>query len=196
MTKKSFLFSSLCAIFLFIGCGSDSEINENLVANTDKNKPEIVEFQQRVFNLKTVDGKDIVMKNTKDKGMIIEGYTGTKAVLVDVFTTWCPTCIKSIPALNSVRNEYTNEFEIISVLFEAEEDVSKKDLEGFIAQHKVSYPVLYGDKNFELRRALGNIQAYPELFLFDKNGKFIRKLIGEHSQEELTKYIKEAIANK
>ena len=40
-----------------------------------------------------------------------------------------------------------------------------------------------------------NVKKIPEMFLFSKDGKFVKKFIGKVSQEELERYIKVAIEN-
>ena len=52
-----------------------------------------------------------------------------------------------------------------------------------------------GDENFRLAKELGDVKKVPEMFLFSKNGKFVKKFIGKIPKEELDQYIKMAIGN-
>jgi len=196
MKTKFLLAGVLSALVLFTGCDSKSEIDENLIANVKKNKPVEKQFVEKTFKLTTTDGKTIELKNTKENGLIFKDFIGKKAVLVDVFATWCPPCIKSIPTLNELRAKYGNDFEIVSVLFEKPEDKPKKEILEFISKYGITYPITYGEENFNLAKALGNVQKIPELFLFDKNGNFVRKFVGENEKETFEKYIKIAIDKK
>ncbi len=82
---------------------------------------------------------------------------------------------------------------IVSVLFEQDKD--KKEIIEFINKNGINYPITIGEENFKLAKELGNVQKVPEMFLFSKDGKFIKKFIGKTSKEELEKYIQMAIEN-
>ena len=53
----------------------------------------------------------------------------------------------------------------------------------------------WGEENFKLAKELGDVKKVPEMFLFSKNGKFIKKFVGKVPKEELEQYIKTAIEN-
>ena len=195
MNTKYFFATLITSLFLFTGCDSKSEIDESLIANTENNNPIIEEFKAKTFKLTTTDGKTIELTTTKN-GLDFKDFKGKKAVLVDVFATWCPPCIKGLPVLKEVREKYKDDFEIVSVLFEKEEDKPKSEVLEFIKKHSITYPITLGEENFELAKELGNVQKIPELFLYSKDGTFIKKFIGESDVEEYEKYIDIAIGNK
>ena len=195
MNTKYFFVTLLISLFLFSGCDSKSEIDESLVANVNNNNPIIEEFKSKTFKLTTTDGRTIELTSTK-YGFDFKDYKGKKAVLIDVFATWCPPCIKGLPILKEVREKYKDDFEIVSVLFEKEEDKPKSEVLEFIKKHSITYPITLGEENFELAKELGNVQRIPELFLYSKDGTFIKKFIGESDVEEYEKYIDIAIGNK
>ncbi|WP_121626433.1 TlpA family protein disulfide reductase [Poseidonibacter antarcticus] len=195
MNTKYFFATLITSLFLFTGCDSKSEIDESLIANTENNNPIIEEFKAKTFKLTTTDGKTIELTTTKN-GLDFKDFKGKKAVLVDVFATWCPPCIKGLPVLKEVREKYKDDFEIVSVLFEKEEDKPKSEVLEFIKKHSITYPITLGEENFELAKELGNVQKIPELFLYSKDGTFIKKFIGESDVEEYEKYIDIAIGKK
>ena len=110
-----------------------------------------------------------------------------------MFATWCPPCIEELPILKEVKEKYKDKFEIVSVLFEKDKD--KKEILEFISKNQINYPITMGEENFKLAKELGNVQKIPEMFLFSKDGKFIKKFIGKTSKEDLEKYIQIAIEN-
>ncbi|MGB1226700.1 MAG: TlpA family protein disulfide reductase [Poseidonibacter sp.] len=195
MKTKYIIFTLLTSIFLFSGCDSKSEFDENLVANVKKNTPIIKEFVSRTLKLTTTDGKIIELTTTED-GIDFKDYKGEKAILVDVFATWCPPCIKGIPVLKELREKYKDDFEIISVLFEKEEDKPRAEVLEFIEKYGITYPITIGEANFELAKDLDDVQRIPELFLFSKDGKFIKKFLGESELETYEKYVDIAIGKK
>lgn len=193
--KINYIFATLItALFLFTGCDS-KDIDESLIANTKKNTPHIEKFVSKTFKLTTTDGKTIELTST-EKGLDFKDYKGEKAILVDVFATWCPPCIKGIPVLKELREKYKDDFEIVSVLFEKEEDKPTSEVIEFINKYGITYPVTVGDENFKLAKDLDDVQRIPELFLFSKNGEFVKKFLGETDLETYEEYVKMAIGKK
>ena len=190
--KNIFLVSLVVFGFLFNGCDDKSAIDEKVIAKKMPSKESTKAFVSQSFNLVTVDDKTISFKTTQT-GIDFDNYKGQKAILIDVFATWCPPCIEEIPVLKEVKEKYKDKFEIVSVLFEKDKD--KKEILEFINSNQINYPITIGEENFKLAKELGNIQKIPEMFLFSKDGKFIKKFIGKTSKEELEKYIQIAIEN-
>jgi len=195
MNTKYIFATLITTLFLFSGCDSKSEIDESLVANVKNNTPIEEKFEPKTFKLTTTDGKTIDFTST-EFGLDFKDYKGKKAILIDVFATWCPPCIESLPILKEVRTKYKDDFEIISVLFEKEEDKPTSEVIEFIKKYDIPYPITVGEENFRLAKDLGNVQKIPELFLFSKDGEFIKKFIGETTLEEYEKYINIAIGTK
>lgn len=190
--KKNFLISLVVLGFLFSGCDNKSTIDESVIAKKTVVKETNNAFVSQSFNLVTVDDKIISFKTTQE-GVDFTDFKDKKAILIDVFATWCPPCIEELPVLKEVREKYKDNFEIISVLFE--QDKPKAEILDFISKNNIEYPVTIGDENFKLAKEFGDIKKVPEMFLFSKNGKFVKKFIGKIPKEELEKYIQIAIEN-
>ena len=189
--KKSFLTIGLITtLFLFSGCDSSDSIDENLVAES-KSKEEINKnFDSKQFSLQRVNGETIDLETTLT-GLDFKDYKG-KVVLVDVFATWCPPCVKGIPDMNRLKQKYEGEFEIVSVLFE--KDKSKEEIQKFIKKHDIQYPVTIGEENFRFTDDLGDVSKVPEYYLYDKEGNYIRKFVGETDKTLFERYIDKALA--
>lgn len=190
--KKSLILGLVFVAGLFCGCDTKTSIDDSVIAKTSPKEEKDVKFVSSNFTLITTDEKFITFKST-EKGLDFDEFKGKKAVLIDVFATWCPPCIEEIPTLIELKEKHKNDFEIVSVLFE--KDKSKEEILNFIAQHKINYPITMGEENFRLAKELGDIKRVPEMFLFSKDGKFVTKFIGKTSKEDLEKYIKIAIEN-
>ncbi|KAB7881953.1 TlpA family protein disulfide reductase [Poseidonibacter lekithochrous] len=191
--KTNYFFAVfLTSLFLFTGCDSKSEIDDSLIANTKKNTPYVKKFVSKTFKLTTTDGKIIELTSTKE-GLDFKDYKGKKAILVDFFATWCPPCIKGLPILKELREKYKDDFEIISVLYEKEEDKPTSEIIDFIKKYDITYPITVGEENFKLAKDLDDVQRIPELFLFSKDGKFVKKFLGETDLETYEIFLKMAI---
>lgn len=187
------ILSSLIAVSIFFtACEDKSTFDASIVAKTETSNETDQPFQEVTYSLSTVDAKLIEFKSTP-KGFDFTDYKGKKAVLIDVFATWCPPCIEELPVLKELREKYKDDFEIVSVLFE--KDKPLEEVIAFINEHKIPYPVTVGEENFVLAKDLGDIQKIPEMFLFTKNGEFVKKFVGKVPKENLETFIKIAIEN-
>lgn len=193
MIKNSIFLGIVSLGLVFGGCDSKTVIDAKVLAKTNNSaQSSSKQFESQSFSLTTTDRKNIDFKTTQE-GIDFVDYKGKKAVLIDVFATWCPPCIEELPVLKEVREKNKDNFEIVSVLFE--QDKSKEEMLEFIKTHSINYPITMGEENFRLAKELGDIKKVPEMFLFSKNGKFVKKFIGKVPKEELEQYIKIAIEN-
>lgn len=190
MKTKVLMASALAALFLFTGCDSKSEIDESLVASSSKPKKVGQTYESKKFVLESVNANNIEV-NTKLNGIDFKDFKGQKVILVDIFATWCPPCIEGIPVLNSLKEKYGDQFEIVSVLFE--EGKTKADIQAFIDKHGVNYPVFMGNETMNFINDFGKIEKVPEMYLFAKDGTFLKKFVGETDKETFIKYIDNAL---
>ncbi len=190
--KKSFLIGLVVIGFLFSACDNKTTIDESVVVKSTSQDSNKKEFVSENFTLITTDEKLITLKST-EQGLDFEEFKGKKAILVDVFATWCPPCIEEIPILKELREKYKNDFEIVSVLFE--KDKPKQEILDFITKYQIEYPITVGEENFKLAKQLGDVKKIPEMFLFTKDGRFVKRFVGKTSKEDLEQYINLAIKN-
>ena len=190
--KKILLVGLVVIGFLFSGCDNKTSIDESVVVKSTSQDMDQKEFVSENFTLITTQEKFITLKSTA-QGLDFEEFKGKKAVLVDVFATWCPPCIEALPMLKEMREKYKDDFEIVSVLFE--KDKPKEEILEFIAKYDIPYPITMGEENFKLAKQLGDVQKIPEMFLFSKEGKFVKRFVGNTSKEDLEQYINLAIKN-
>lgn len=100
-----------------------------------------------------------------------------KLLLINFWASWCPPCIKEMPALDALRIKYQNQnFEILGVAVEPAAEVSL-----FLDKSPVSYPILYGEINADrIAKQYGNtIGSIPFSALIDQNGIIIEHYFGE-----------------
>lgn len=117
--------------------------------------------------------------NLAEFNSILKSHAG-KVVLVNFFATWCPPCRKEVPELISISNEYKDKNLVIigiSVDENGEEAVAP-----FSKQVGFNYPVFLTTS--ELNSSF-NIDAVPQIFLYDKTGKLIANLKGYVESKEL-----------
>jgi len=188
--KKVFFIGLVVISFIFTGCDNSSSIDSSVLAKV-KIEQEDQPFEEKSFVLLTTDEKFISFNSTKE-GLSFDEFKGQKAVLLDIFATWCPPCIESIPTLKEIKEKNKDSLEIVSVLFQDEKTV--EEMKAFIKEYEINYPITMGEENQKIIEDL-NVQKVPEMFLFSKDGRFVHRFVGKASKEELEKYLKIAIEN-
>lgn len=106
-----------------------------------------------------------------------------KVILLNFWASWCPPCLKEIPVIVELQENYREQgFQAVGIALDRESDVEK-----FAAKIEVNYPILVGlPQAVDLSRKLGNpLGVLPYNVLIDRAG--IIRLIrpGEWSADEL-----------
>jgi thiol-disulfide isomerase/thioredoxin len=192
MKFKKFTILSILTLALFTGCSDKEKIDEDALVS----KKEQVQ-QVPTFNLTTSTGTKITITADVEKGWKFEGFDN-KVILLDFFGTWCPPCKAEIPHLNNIRKKLKNDFEIIAI------DVGQRgggdtpinELNQFIKDYEIKYPIAVGNENKMLFSAISELNpagSIPFMVLFNKKGQFIQYYIGMVQEEILMNDINKAI---
>jgi len=114
--------------------------------------------QEPVFRLRDLD----------QKWMEYSDLSGDNLTVIDFWATWCTPCVKSIPLLNEIFEEYTGKgVRFIGISIDGPRNQSK--IKPFIHSLGITYPILR-DVNSELMSDL-NVTAVPTLLVFDADGE-------------------------
>jgi thiol-disulfide isomerase/thioredoxin len=109
-----------------------------------------------------------------------------RITLVDVWATWCPPCIASIPMLEAIHREFGDEVRVIGLSGESERTVR-----GWLERRRAevragtlepsalpTYPIAAGIQPLpDLVRAT---QAYPTMYVLGPEGSVRQRLVGMH----------------
>lgn len=134
------------------------------------------------MNWTTFDGNVQKMKD----------YSG-KVVLLDFWATYCPPCIEEIPHLLELQAEYPNDLQVIGLHVGGAEDRPK--VPEFVERLKMTYPLATPEDELS-RFVFGEDTAIPQTAIFDRNGKFVKKIVGFNDaiKKELDAAIEQTIA--
>lgn len=170
MLKKVAGFSFLFLLFLFNGCESNSNQNNNAVPDNQ----EILVIDDKWLNEK--------IRNRNDK-----------ILFINVWATWCQPCVEEFPDLVQIHNEYKDSgFEFLSVSVDLISEIDSKVKPFLKEQNAVFQTVIADEKKAENIINLLNEDwsgAIPATIIYDKKGNQKSFIIGAHSFESFKRSI-------
>ena len=120
----------------------------------------ILHAQEPVFRLKDLN----------NQWKEFEDLKGSKLTVIDFWATWCQPCLRLIPQLNEMSEEFTPKgVNFIGVSVDGTRNQSK--IQPFTQSLGVSYPILR-DVNSDLMLDLG-VSVVPTLMVYDVEGELI-----------------------
>lgn len=96
---------------------------------------------------------------------------GKKTVLV-FWAPWCTVCGAESGTISSLAESMGDDVNVLSVALEYE-DI--KDVQGFVDEHGVDYPVLLGGRDMVKD---WNVAAFPTIYILDEEGKIAHSMVG------------------
>lgn len=149
----------------------------------------------KVFKIQSVEkssGENIAPNFTWDENGTTKSLSDLKGkiVLLNLWASWCPPCIKEMPALSEISEELKDKnFQIIGLnVFER----TTGKAESFINAKPVSYTIVEGNEEVvqAFSEAIGSpIEAIPTTFIINKDGKIEETIIGGRDKETFLKSI-------
>lgn len=121
-----------------------------------------------------IDGRKIQLRALRDR-----------PVLVTFWATTCPGCIKEMPHLAELYEEFGGQMELIGVAMSY--DPPNRVLE-LVRKRQLPYPVSL-DLDGALAGAFGNVMLTPTSFLIAPGGKVVRHKIGEMDMGQLRRQL-------
>jgi cytochrome c biogenesis protein CcmG/thiol:disulfide interchange protein DsbE len=112
-----------------------------------------------------------------------------KAVVVNFWASWCVPCKEEAPRLERAWRSYRSRG-LVVVGVDAQD--FQTDAQRFVARYGVTYPVVHDGPGSTLGH--WGVTGFPETFFVDRRGRLVGdKVEGPVSEEQLTKYIGEAL---
>ena len=113
-----------------------------------------------------------------------------KVVVVNFWATWCPDCIKEMPKLVETHRKFAERgYETVAVAVRQDK---AEAIEQFNARHALPFRIAF-DRSGEVAREFGNVRLTPTTFVIDKNGKVLRKYVGEPDWKELNQIVEDEL---
>jgi len=163
--EKQFNYRAAIVIFLLIaGLLVLLLLNRNKEYN---NSVEIVPIKVGLpapdFKFPGMDGKMVSLSDFRGK-----------VVLVNIWATWCSSCVDEMPSMEKLYQKLKGEdFEILAVSIDS---LGEKVVAPFMKKYKLTFPALI-DSAGAIRMGY-RTTGVPESFIIDKDGILVKKVIG------------------
>ena len=119
-------------------------------------------FGAKVHNFK--------LKDTDNRRQSYADLKGEKLTVIDFWATWCKPCIRSIPKLVEIYEEFSSQgVQFIGINVDSPRNTQK--VKPFARSMGISYPVLL-DMNSEVMTEL-QVTLLPTLLLVDANDEIV-----------------------
>jgi len=96
-----------------------------------------------------------------------------KWVVVNFWATWCKPCVKEMPELSAL-DAMREHIEVIGLAYD---DSDPKDIQAFLKQHPVAYPVAIVD-TYDPPKSFATPRGLPTTYLIGPDGKLVKKFMG------------------
>lgn len=127
------------------------------------------------FTLEVIGGQHISLGD----------YQG-QVVLVNLWATWCPPCIRETPRLVRLYDQYKDQGFVLLGVNTTYQD-KRSDVEQFVRDQHVSYPVLL-DTQDQFGQAY-RARVLPTSYLIDREGRIVQVRVGESDEAQLEEQI-------
>ena len=148
------------------------------------------------FDELNAQGKTALLKDVTGQELqqVISKYKGDKAVLVNIWATWCAPCVEEFPEIVRLQNNYPEKLQVIFV--SGDFDESRERALAFLKEQKVDWTTYFkiGDDQ-EFIEALSDkwTGALPFTKVIGINGEVINSWEQSADYEKFERHIKMAI---
>lgn len=113
-----------------------------------------------------------------------------QVVLVNFWASWCPPCRVEMPGFERVYRERSGDgFTILGI---ATDSRQLGRIQEFVAERDITYPILLG--TMDVIEAYGGVDALPESFLIDREGRIRHRIIGFFAEPALRRAVDNLLA--
>lgn len=107
------------------------------------------------------------LKNSASKERTLAGYRG-KVVVMDFWGTWCPWCVKAMPAIQKVHEKFKGK--PVAILGMNYEGDPKADPMAFMKKHGFTYEVIFKADTIAEKY---KVRGWPTLYVIGADGKVL-----------------------
>ena len=128
------------------------------------------------------------MTTLAGKNIKIDDFKG-KVVLVNFWATSCSGCMAEMPGL--VKAQQTLGKDKLATIAVAMSYDNPEYIQNYLNKVPLPFEVVH-DQSGEIAKAFGEVQLTPTSFILGKDGRLMKKIIGELSEAELVQLVNNA----
>lgn len=121
-----------------------------------------------------VDVKPVLPIQPEGIPALLASFTGDKAVLVNVWATWCVPCVEEMPYLVRLQDEFRDELSVVFISADFPEELPRVD--GFLRDLGVDWQTYIKDgkdEPFILAIHPDWTGAMPATVVYDRKGRLV-----------------------
>jgi thiol-disulfide isomerase/thioredoxin len=149
------------------------------------------------FSSATYSQNEISLIERQDIEKIIIERSG-KALLINIWATWCMPCWEEFPNLIKLSEKYKSEADVIGISVDYPDEIESK-IKPFAKKMNVNFPLYVNGINDA--EAFVNFfdsdwnGAIPATFIYDPGGKNVNKIYGKMDFDYFENAIKQILSN-
>jgi thiol-disulfide isomerase/thioredoxin len=121
-------------------------------------------------------------QQTDGKRAVFSEYKG-KVLILDFYATWCAPCRDSVPHLIGLQKKFEDQgLQVIGLNVGGPED--EPEIPGFAKEFGIQYPLAKPDVDL-VSFLLSDSDQIPQTFVFDRQGKLVRRFVGYDTEQGL-----------
>jgi len=116
-----------------------------------------------------------------------------KVLILDFYATWCVPCRDSVPHLIGLQKQYEEQgLRVVGLNVGGPDD--EREVPRFAKEFGIQYTLAKPDEQL-VSFLMADIDAIPQTFVFDRQGKLVKRLIGfgKGSGKELDQAVETAL---
>lgn len=124
---------------------------------------------------------DVALRSLNGEAVNLDQLAPGKPLVVNLWATWCPPCIREMPVLEEAQHIYPD----IAFVF-ANQREQPETIRSFLEEHRLNLNNLYRDDQAQLARAVGG-NGLPTTLFYNARGELVDSHMGELSRATLAR---------
>ncbi|MBP3984702.1 TlpA family protein disulfide reductase [Pseudoxanthomonas helianthi] len=105
-------------------------------------------------------------------------------VVVNFWATWCGPCLKEMPELSTL-DQRRGDIDVVGLAYD---DIETKDMQAFLKEHPVAYPIVIVD-TFSPPADFATPRGLPTTYLIAPDGKVAKQFLGPVTAREIEAFV-------
>jgi len=153
---------------------------------------QVSEQQEESFN----EIQEVQLIKAAEIKPLVETFAGEKAVLMNIWATWCVPCVEEFPYLVRLQKEYPDDLQVIFISADFPEELER--INQFLVQNEVGWQTyLKDDRDEPFIDAVWTewSGALPATVVYNKDGSRLTAFERPANYDEFKELVLQAIQN-